>query len=149
MGPERPTSLIVLVCVFLVTGLASLALSATAAYRGTPSGSFNYVDLIYVAIAVGLLRGYPYGPRWAVLAIWVRILLTCVPLAYLINPLWMDAFSLFGKPLRQIPRAYVLAYVLVSFTIAAWALRVLRDPNVRLLFTSSAANHSSSAREGL
>jgi hypothetical protein len=145
MRPDRPTSLIVVAYLFIASGLIGLALPAFAILRGTGGSSFSYVALVDLAIGLGLFGRDPYWRRAAVAASWLRIVIMCVPLAYVLGSP-MGSVSLFGKPLAQIPRALVLAFVLADLTMAVWALRVLRNPSVRALYASPEPKMHSAAR---
>jgi hypothetical protein len=147
MRPVMPTSLIVVACIFIAVGLTGLATSLMGLYRGTGGAAFSILDLLNLVVGLGLLRRDPYWHRAALVVCWLRIVVTGIPLTYLVlgSP-WMRSTTLFGQPLYQIPRAYVLAFVLANLTITVWALRVLRHPTVRGLFASQASAGQSAAQ---
>lgn len=134
MNRNKSRSLIVLACLFLASGVGGVARGGIAAYRGLPGAGLSYFDLAYILIGLGLFRLDPLGRRGALVALWLVVVTTCAPLAYLVHPPWMESMSLYGTPMLQIPRTYLFAYVVVSFTVAAWALRLLFRPDVRGLF---------------
>jgi hypothetical protein len=132
MRPARLTSLTFVACCFLAFGLGALVMSIIGVYRGTGGVNLGALNLL---VGLGLLRRDPYWRRWALVACWLGIAGTAILIPYLVlGSTWAVKATIYGRPVGQLPRIYVFAFVLANLAITMWELWVLRDPSVRALF---------------
>ena len=134
MRLSRPTALTIVACCFLAFGLEGLVRTIADVYRQTGGAKLGALNLL---VGLGLLRRDPYWRRWALAACWLAIATTAFLLPYVVlGAPWGSKLSLYGRPLGEIPQAWIITYVLANFALTAWQLRVLLNPSVRALFVA-------------
>jgi hypothetical protein len=126
-----PTSLKVVAALFILGGVASLIEIAVALWHGRVSVNFGVMGIF---IGTGLLRLHPTWRMWALVFIWIALIVApIVGILVLAGDSRLD-LQLLGLTVGRASTTAGFIAALALFLIALWQYRVLTRRDIRMLF---------------
>lgn len=126
-----PASLKVVAAIFILSGVCSLLEVAISLLNGRISFNFGVLG---VFIGIGMLRLTPIWRTWALIFVWIELIVAPIGGFLFLTATTPLTYQLFGITFGQASKVAGIIAALVVFLLALWQYRVLTRRDVRSLF---------------